>query len=133
MIPNVNSSSQQDFKIAEQPTRTYKLDAEKGIVIGYTDSIDAMKQAIYKILNTERFNYEIYSWNYGIELVDLMGESKEYVYAELKRRITEALTQDERIESVDAFLFSANKNEISAAFTVYTIFGDIKAERVVKI
>ncbi|MDF2592915.1 MAG: phage protein [Clostridia bacterium] len=133
MIPNINSDLQEDIKIIEQPTKTYKLDSEKGTVIGYIDSLDAMKQAVYKILNTERFNYEVYSWNYGIELIDLMGEPKEYVYAELKRRITEALTQDERIESVDAFLFSANRNEVIVTFTVHTTVGDIQAERMVKI
>lgn len=34
-----------------------------------------MKQAIYKILQTERFEYLIYSWNYGIELNAVVGKS----------------------------------------------------------
>jgi hypothetical protein len=63
----------------------------------------------------------------------LIGEPKEYVYAELKRRITEALTQDERIESVDAFSFSTVKNEVAVTFTVHTKIGDIQAERRMKI
>jgi phage baseplate assembly protein W len=104
----------------------------KGVVIGYTDSLDAIKQAIYKMLNTERFDYEIYSWNYGIELIDLIGEPKEYVYAELKRRISEALTQDERIEGVDAFSFASKRNEVVVTFTVHTTLGDIQAERTVR-
>jgi phage baseplate assembly protein W len=133
MIPNINSKLQQGFQIVEQPTKTYKLDIEKGTVVGHTDHLGAIKQAIHLILNTERFNYEIYSWNYGIELFGLIGEPKEYVYAELKRRITEALTQDERIESVDAFSFSTVKNEVAVTFTVHTKIGDIQAERRMKI
>ncbi|MFQ8776837.1 MAG: DUF2634 domain-containing protein [Roseburia sp.] len=27
-----------------------------------------MKQAIYNILNTERYQYIIFSWDYGVEL-----------------------------------------------------------------
>jgi hypothetical protein len=133
MIPNINLNLIQGFQIVEHPTKTYKLDIEKGTVVGYTDHLDAMKQAVYLILNTERFHYEIYSWNYGIELLGLIGEPKEYVYAELKRRITEALTQDERIESVDAFSFLADKNEVAVVFTVHTNAGEIQAERRIKI
>lgn len=133
MIPNTNNRLWQNIQIIEQPTKTYKLDIEKDVVVGYIDHLDAIKQAVYLILNTERFNHEIYSWNYGIELLGLIGEPKEYVYAELKRRITEALTQDERIESVDAFSFSTVKNEVAINFTVHTKIGDIQAERRVKI
>jgi hypothetical protein len=122
-----------DFEVVEQPNKTYKLNIEKNIITGFTDSIDAMKQAIYIILNTERFSHEIYSWNYGIELSDLFGEPKEFVYPELKRRITEALTQDSRIIGVVAFSFLTNKNEVNVTFTVQTIVGDIQTQKVVKV
>ena len=53
---------------ASQTTRTYKMDLETGRVTGYVDGTEAMRQAILKILLTERFAYLIYSWDYGIEL-----------------------------------------------------------------
>jgi hypothetical protein len=95
MIPKENSDL--EFKFQQQPSRTYKIDIDKEKIRGYTEEIEAVKQAIYKIINTERYNYLIYSWNYGIELADLFGEPIPYVYSELKRRIAEALTQDDRI------------------------------------
>ena len=85
------------------------------------------------ILNIERYEHLIYSWDYGIELIDLFGQPIPFVLPELKRRITEALTQDSRIQSVDAFSFETNKGKVHASFTVNTIFGDIEAEKVVTI
>lgn len=132
MIPGTTAFLEQDFKIENQPTRTYKMDPACGFVRGYTDDCAAMKQAIYKILNTERYQYVMYSWNYGIELLDLYGEPISYVCPELKRRITEALTWDNRIQSVDNFEFKiSKKGEVHVDFTVHTIFGEMSIEKVV--
>lgn len=134
MIPGINGFLQEDFEIESQPSRTFKMYLNQEIVNGFTDELDSMKQTIYMILNTERYQYIIYSWNYGIELIDLFGEPVTYVCPELERRITEALTQDERILSVDAFSFDVSvKGKVHVTFTVHTIFGDIDAEKVVNI
>ena len=109
MIPSTTAFLEQDFEITEQPTHTYKMNLESNLIRGYTDGQEAMKQAIYKILNTERYQYVMYSWNYGIELLDLYGEPVSYVCPELERRITEALTWDDRIQSVDNFEFNMSK------------------------
>ena len=132
MIPSTTAFLEQDFEIEEQPTHTYKMNLTGEFVRGYTDNQEAMKQAIYKILNTERYQYVMYSWNYGIELLDLFGEPVSYVCPELERRITEALTWDDRINSVDNFEFNIpKKGEILVTFTAHTIFGDVVAEKVV--
>lgn len=132
MIPSTTAFLEQDFEIEEQPTHTYKMNLESELVRSYTDGQEAMKQAIYKILNTERYQYVMYSWNYGIELLDLYGEPISYVCPELERRITEALTWDERIKSVDNFEFDiSKKGEIHVTFTAHTVFGDVSAEKVV--
>lgn len=132
MIPSTTAFLEQDFEITEQPTHTYKMNLESNLIWGYTDGQEAMKQAIYKILNTERYQYVMYSWNYGIELLDLYGEPVSYVCPELERRITEALTWDDRIQSVDNFEFNiSKKGEILVTFTAHTVFGDVVAEKVV--
>lgn len=132
MIPSTTVFLEQDFEITEQPTHTYKMNLESNLIRGYTDGQEAMKQTIYKILNTERYQYVMYSWNYGIELLDLYGEPVSYVCPELERRITEALTWDDRIQSVDNFEFNiSKKGEILVTFTAHTIFGDVVAEKVV--
>lgn len=132
MIPSVTGFLEQDFEIETQPTNTYKMELESNLIRGYTDGQEAMKQAIFKILSTERYQYVMYSWNYGIELIDLYGEPVSYVCPELERRITEALIWDERIESVDNFEFNiSKKGEVLVTFTAHTIFGDVVAEKVV--
>ncbi len=129
MIP-VNSVLSADIEIETQPSLNYKMDLEKGVVIGTVDGREAMKQVIFKILNTERFNYPIYSQNYGIELNDLYGEPLSFVCAELKDRIIDALIQDDRIESVSDFNFDCpQKGEVVVTFIVNTIFGEVEAER----
>ncbi len=125
MIPAVNDDLTPDFETVSQPTYTYKLDILKSRIKGYTDGQEAMYQAIYKILTTERYKYEIYSWNYGVELLDLFGQPVQYVYPELERRITEALTADDRIESVTNFDFSNEGNSVFTTFTVNTVFGEV--------
>lgn len=132
MIPSTTAFLEQDFEIEEQPPHTYKMNLTSELVRGYTDNREAMKQAIYKILNTERYQYVMYSWYYGIELLDLYGEPVSYVCPELERRITEALTWDDRIKSVDSFEFNiSKKGEILVTFTAHTAFGDVIAEKVV--
>ena len=134
MIPSIAGFQDADFEIAEQPSYTFRMNKDKENISGYTDELEAVKQAVYKILLTERYEYIMYSGNYGIELADLFGQSISYVCPELERRITEALVWDDRIESVSDFEFDVQKRgAVHAAFTVHTVFGDIRAQREVNI
>ena len=132
MIPSTNTILSTNLEVETQPNKNYKMYLEQNIINGFCDELEAMQQVIYKILNTERYQHIIYSWNYGIELSDLYGEPVTYVCPELQRRITEALVQDDRIESVDDFKFdTSEKRTVKATFTVHTIFGDVESEKVV--
>lgn len=130
MIPVVGNNLNVEFET--MPSLNYKMNIEEETIINKCDKLEAMKQVIYKILNTERYQYLIYSWNYGIELADLFGEPVYYVVPELERRITEALMQDDRIESVIDFQFDTSKRgTVACTFTANTIFGAVEAESVV--
>lgn len=132
MIPK-NGFLTQDFEVEEQPSKTYKMHLNRKFINGYADELEALKQAIFKILNTERYQHIIYSWNYGIELIELIGKPIPFVLPELKRRITEALMQDDRIQAVNAFSFEVDGKKVHVRFTVQTIFGNVDAEKVVDI
>jgi hypothetical protein len=89
-----------------------------------------MEQAIYLILQTERYQYVIFSWNYGIELEDLFGMPISWVIPEVKRRIQEALLHDTRIKAADAFSFEVSeKGKLLVRFTAHTVFGDVDIEK----
>ena len=130
MIPSVNGLLTTDLEVEIQPSRSYKMFIRDDIINGTCEGLDAMVQVIYKILNTERYMHSIYSWSYGIEIAGLIGEPVSYVCAEVERRITEALTQDDRIESVSDFSFDiAKKHEVVCTFVVHTIFGNVEIEK----
>ncbi|MDE6917669.1 MAG: DUF2634 domain-containing protein [Lachnospiraceae bacterium] len=134
MIPSTSGFLPRDFVIEEQPSLTYKMDLEGDSVRGFADKQEAMKQTVYRILNTERYQFVIYPWYYGIETLDLYGEPVTYVCPELERRITEALLTDTRIRSVTDFEFDLDgKGAVHAAFTVNTIYGAVKAQKEVNI
>ena len=112
-----------------QSTKTYKIDFDKGKVAGLCDELEALKQAIYLILNTERYEYLIYSWDYGVELKDVIAQDKAIAESEIKRRIKEALIQDDRITNVDNFIFKYEKDSVAIEFTVFTVYGEFQQER----
>ena len=111
MIPQNEYELENDaaLDIEEIPTPTPRIIMGKNRLMGSCDGLEAIKQAVYLILNVERYRYVIYSSNYGVEFDDLLGKPVPYVLPELKRRIEEALTQDDRITSVDGFEFETKR------------------------
>ncbi|MEW8955617.1 DUF2634 domain-containing protein [Clostridium sp.] len=110
-----------------QPTKTYRI--KDGRVLGFTDGIEALKQSIELILSIERYEYLIYSWNYGSELKGVIGKDKDIAESEFRRRIKEALLQDDRIKNIDNLIFEYGKDSVLARFTVFSIYGDFQEER----
>ncbi|WP_438349941.1 DUF2634 domain-containing protein [Paenibacillus sp. FA6] len=133
MIPLINDDLEADFEIEAQSTKTYKLNIDADRIIGFIDEIEALKQSIFLMLSIERYDYLIYPWDYGVELKDLFGKPTNFVLPEIKRRISEALTQDERIESVDAFSFDVKRGKVHVVFTVHSIYGNFESEKEVSI
>lgn len=139
MIPTATATTDDlvnDFDVVTevmQPTKTYYMQLENMKVQGLTDGQAAIKQAIFKILQTERYQYPVYSDNYGVELRELIGQPIPYVLPEIDRRITEALTWDERITNVTDFVFDVKKSKVHTTFKVHTIFGEVEIEVAVNI
>ena len=132
MLPE-SSTNFTEITIREIPSKDYKLKVGDQRIQGTCEGFEEMSQVIFKILNTERYHNVIYSWNYGIETVDLYGKPFDYVIPELQRRIKDALVQDDRINDVRDFDFKTTGNKITAYFTVITTLGEVSAEKVVNI
>lgn len=119
---------EEELDVELETSRTYRI--LNGRVTGWTDTIDAMRQAVEKILQTERFRYEIYSDEYGIELESLIGENFDLVVAEIERILKEALLADERIVSIDDLTCQqSDKTSVLIAFTVASVFGAFTVEQ----
>lgn len=128
MIPAINDAFLQDFTETEIPSKDFALDISNEKINGVVEQLEQVKQSIYFILNTERYEHLIYSWDYGVEFADLIGQPHSYVIPEVERRVTEALTQDDRISAVSEFVFEKNKDKLHVTFVVSTIFGDVESE-----
>ena len=128
MIPNQNAQDGliNDFEEVQQTSRTYKLDYDNMRVVGYIDNIKSIEQFIMKALGTERYEWEIYTWNYAAEINKLFGKPMSYAYSEAKRLIYECLTQDDRINNVTFLKLSHYKNNLTVEMLVETIFGDLE-------
>lgn len=124
MLPNNNTIIQEDDRM---PSYTYYIDFDRNRIIGTVDDIEAVKQAIYLILQTERYESLIYNFYYGTEFDSLIGKSRELITSELERRIREALLEDNRIVRVTDFTIEFTSDKAIVEFTVNTIFGDIES------
>lgn len=134
MIPGVNRILTEELKVKAFPSKNHMMHITRNRISGFCDKQDAVKQSIYKILNTERYQYIIYSWNYGIQLLDLYGEPVTYVCPELERRIKDALSVDDRILSCEGFDFDISQNgTVIVTFKANTIYGDVDVKKVVNI
>lgn len=109
-------------------TKSYMFDFENGDFVVRDgkliecDGISAIKVWIEKILRTEKGRYPIYdNTEYGCHLEDLIiGNSytAEFIEAELKREIQDALKQNPRITSVTNFNITRNTNAITVTLEV---------------
>lgn len=119
---------------SEIPSKTFYLDVVNNKIVGKVDNLAAVRQAVYIILNTERFKYEILSWNFGMEMKAVIGNSLELAIPEIKRYITEALTQDDRISEVKDFNFSQiESGKLAVSFMVISNKGSFTTETEVSV
>jgi Protein of unknown function (DUF2634). len=114
-----------------KPSLTYQI--KNGHIDGRVDGIEAVVQAIDLLLSTERYQYLVYSTDYGTETQDLIGADRETVRADLQRRFSETLAEDDRIEGIEDFQIEFDREVAKVTFTAKTIFGKIQEERNVAI
>lgn len=114
-----------DEELLMLPTKTYRV--LNGRIAGFIDDLEAIAQTVDKILSTSRFQYLIYSDDYGSDFLDLIGEDKDLVYSEIERMTVEALSIDERITDVTVTdIIEVGRSEIKVLLTVTTVYGDLQ-------
>lgn len=90
---------------------------------------ERIKNWVQKILNTQKGRYKIYNGTgYGINIEDtFVGKNynRDYIRSEVKREITEILTTNEDIVSIDNFNMEVDGSLLTVSFTVNSVYGDI--------
>ena len=108
--------------------REYEFDFNTGQLTGkiLEDKV-ALKIWIYKALLTNRYGYPIYSWDYGQDLEELIGQGYEtdFIKSEVERRIQECLMINEHIKGCHNFDISLINDTLKISFTVNTTFGEV--------
>ena len=123
-----------NLEVVKQPSLQHKMNLSDSFIAGKCDGKEGLKQAVYKILSTERYENVIYSRNYGVEFKDLFGQPVKTVISLIESRIKEALTQDDRITAVDGFEFNTSqKHVITVYFKVHSTLGDVDIKKEVTI
>ena len=123
MFPNSTDITLDNKSDTSSVTKSYLFDFTTGDFVVRDgkliecDGIESIKVWIEKILRTEKGRYQIYdNTEYGCHLEDLIiGNSytAEFIEAELKREIEDALKQNPRITSVTNFNITRNTNAIT--------------------
>ena len=88
----------------------------------------AVKVWAWKALRAVRYRYEIYSWEYGNEVENLIGQpySQELKEAEAARYVRECLMVNPYITSVtDTAINFSSDDVLSVSAIVTTIYGEV--------
>ena len=86
---------------------------------------EAIKVWIYKAIKTNRYQHEIYSWDYGCEIESLIGKGFEvgFIKSETQRYIEEALLVNPYITKINKIDVEFNKDILTAYVDLETVYG----------
>ena len=108
----------------QQPSLTWYIDKTTNRIQGQADGLQAVQQAVDIILNVERFRWQIYSPNSGMEWDGLIGQNPGYVASEIQRRMKDALLMDDRVRGISNFSYTLDGNSMTVSLTVNTVYGE---------
>ena len=116
--------------VEEEETRSeptdYEIDFTTGELTGkIITGLPAVIQWIRLALETERYLYNQFSWEYGSEIKTLIGQSfsEEYITSEVQRMVTDALSTSEDIDSISSLEVAMDGDNLQIDFTVNTPYG----------
>lgn len=119
------------YKLASLGADSPEVEAEaQNFLRGRTDGLEALRQTVYLLLQTEQGAYEIYP-EFGVKLADLVGQPMAYVIPEVERRLREALLADERVLAVEDFHFcrTPGSGALAISFVIRSVYGELAAAK----
>lgn len=125
-LPQADFDLSQGVVFQDQPSLTWIADPVTHRLRGRGDNYEAVRQAVEVAVNVERFRWQIYTPNFGIELDGLLGNDPGFVASELRRRLEDAFLPDSRILGISEFSYTAQDAVLTAAVTVDTVFGPVQ-------
>ena len=111
--------------------REYGIDFDTGQLTGeIVEGIEAVKVWIWCCVKTARFRYAIYSWQYGTEFEQYIGQvlTDEYLNADVLTELEDALFVNPYISAVENFSVTRNDDLLHITCTVITQFGSLEVD-----
>lgn len=140
MIPNTGMTQAEFDEIINKlekkkySNKDYKLSEDGTRIVGFVDDLEEIKQTIYLILSTERYEYQTMSDNTGVELWDKYGEDIRLIDLKVANTIVDALLADDRITEVNGVdLKRVDRGVYATTQNVKTVIGDITSESEVRL
>lgn len=127
VLPRTDFDFSAGMVMQDQPSLTWQKDPVTLRLRGRCDNYEAVRQAVEAIVSVERFHWQIYSPNFGMELDGLLGTEPGYAASELRRRLSDAFLPDSRILGIADFSYTFQDSVLSASVTVSTVFGPVSA------
>ena len=91
---------------------------------------DAIRVWVYKAIKTTRYQYEIYTWDYGCEIETLIGKGfrASFIESEAKRYIEEAIIVNPYIRNINKIDITFEKDTLKASVYLETIYGSLNVQ-----
>ena len=105
----------------------FGIDFETGLLNGkIVHGADALAVWCYFALKIQRYRFRAFSWEYGSETDDLIGENygTDYTETEIKRMINECVCCHPNITGTENFNIIFKNSEMHISFKILTDFGD---------
>ncbi len=110
--------------------KEYAIDFDTGELTGQiVEGVAALKVWIWNCLHTQRFRHPIYSWDYGADMEQYVGQglTAEYLETELRDEIEEALKVNEYITGIEDYSCTHTGSTILVQFSVVTTLGNVQS------
>lgn len=118
-------------EVTASSIREYGLDFTNGRLTGkIVEGVEALCVWAYLALKAWRYRWIIYSWGYGNEVYNLIGNSysEEYLRSECRRYMEECLFENEHITGVENLEVSQINDVLHIKFKMITDIGSKEVE-----
>ena len=122
----------EDIEVTDNSQSVYQeygIDFETGQLTGdMVEGLEAVKVWLWLALQTDRYVFEQYSWNYGNDISTIIGSSPDPDYLALvaQKSITELVEQNPYISGLHDFDIEIDGDKMNYSFVCETDFGEVE-------
>lgn len=127
-VPTSATSIAGGFAAVSLPSQTWKISKGSNRIVGETNGLEAVAQAVEILLSIDRYAFQIFRPYSGSEVKKLIGRNAKDAEILLQRYVQEALSADDRILGIENFSSTVDGDKLTASFDVRTVFGTVRKE-----